>query len=31
MLDHVVARLPEPRFARLRRSALKCWPSRRGA
>jgi DNA-binding MarR family transcriptional regulator len=31
MLDHVVAPLRESRFARLRRSALKCWPSRRGA
>jgi DNA-binding MarR family transcriptional regulator len=30
-LDHVIARLRDPRFARLRRSALKRWPSRRGA
>jgi DNA-binding MarR family transcriptional regulator len=31
MLDHVVARLRDPGFARLRRSALKRWRSRRGA
>jgi DNA-binding MarR family transcriptional regulator len=30
MLDHVVARLRDPRFERLRRSALKRWPSRSG-
>lgn len=28
-LDHVIAWLREPGFARLRRSALKRWPSRR--
>jgi hypothetical protein len=31
MLDHVVGRLRDPRFGRLRRSALKRWPSRRSA
>jgi DNA-binding MarR family transcriptional regulator len=31
MLDHVVARLRDPRFERLRRSALKRWQSRPGA
>ena len=28
-LDHLIARLRDPSFARLRRSALKRWPSRR--
>jgi DNA-binding MarR family transcriptional regulator len=30
MLDHVIARLREPAFARLRRRALKRWPLRAG-
>lgn len=30
MLDHVVARLREPAFARLRDEALRRWPLRRG-
>jgi Mn-dependent DtxR family transcriptional regulator len=29
-LDHVIARLRDPAFARLRRQALKRWPLRRG-
>jgi hypothetical protein len=31
MLDHVIARLRDPRCERLRPSALKRWPSRRSA
>jgi hypothetical protein len=29
-LDHVIARLRDPAFARLRRQALKRWPLHRG-